>query len=199
MIGSKPACLRSLPSQILICFLDIEPCQKQGDQKVKDHGHPQIHDMEHVDTRRGLLGCASHISAEGQKPARQGGTDSAAKLRSERCAGIHSAVNTLAVSQISVLGAGRDQSVHISLKRTHADGSDGGARQHERNRSYVARDHDAQTAEGTEGIASEIKPVHPSESCDKGGREQQADDHGNVYRPRDWHFSAHMSYSKCPY
>ena len=35
-------------SQLLIRLFNIEPCQDQGDEKVEDHRHPQIHDVEHV-------------------------------------------------------------------------------------------------------------------------------------------------------
>ena len=57
--------MRQLTPQVFIGFLDIEPGQDQRDQKVEAHGHPQIHDMQHVHGGCGLGSSAAHIAAEG--------------------------------------------------------------------------------------------------------------------------------------
>ena len=65
-------------SQFRIRLFDIEPRQDQGDEKVKDHGHPQIHDVQHVYGGSRLFSRAADVAAESQKPAGQSGPDAAA-------------------------------------------------------------------------------------------------------------------------
>ena len=89
-------------SQLLVCLFNIEPCQDQSNEKVKDHRHPQIHDVEHVHGGRCLHRSAADISAEGQKPSGKGGTNAAAKLCSKGGTGIHCAVYTFPVREVGV-------------------------------------------------------------------------------------------------
>ena len=62
-----------MASQFRIRLFDIEPRQDQGDEKVKDHGHPQIHDVQHVYGGSRLFSRAADVAAESQKPAGQSG------------------------------------------------------------------------------------------------------------------------------
>ena len=139
--------------------------------------------MEHVDAGRTLDSCPAYIAGESQEPACQRRTDSAAELRSERCAGVHGAVHPLAVCEVSVLGTCRDQSVHIALKRAHSDGRDGCTGEHQRDGAEVTGNDDTKSAEGADRIAGKIQTVHSAPFCDKGRSEQKTDDHRNVDSP----------------
>ena len=67
-------------SELFVGLFYIQSCEDQSDQQIEAHGHPQIHDMEHVHAGCGLLGSAAHIAGKGQKPAGQSGSDTAAQL-----------------------------------------------------------------------------------------------------------------------
>lgn len=92
--------------QLLVFLFNIHVGKKDGDQDADDHGDPQIHEVQHIQSRCGLDGSCIDIAAGIQQPTGDRSTQAAADLNTQGGAGKHRTVNTLAFGQISVFGAG---------------------------------------------------------------------------------------------
>lgn len=115
--------------QSAVLLIDIHLGQQQSDCQAEDHGNPQIHEVQHIQSGVGLDSGAVDIAAHIKQDACDGGTKAATQLNAQGGGGEHGAVNALAGLQVDVLRAGSNQSVQVALHGAHAQVAQGSADQ----------------------------------------------------------------------
>ena len=166
--------------QSIVLLLNIHLGQQQGDNQAEDHGNPEVHEVQHVQSGSRLHCCGIDVSAGIQQDTGDGSTETAANLDTLRGAGVHGAVDTLAGLQVGILRASSDQRVQVALHGAHADVAQSGEDQHHGNIAQVAADDDQHAAGSCEAVANQIDLVHTIHLLDNGRSNQKTNDHGDV-------------------